>query len=150
MITCLFEKSDKPAHLRHAVVDGLIVKDKQILLVKRGGPVWYLEVGKWAMPGGFIEQNETCIQAAIREVREETGYDCQVIRLFQINDNPHRPAESNRQNISFIYLMAPIKKVSGIDHEIQETKWFDLDKLPPPENIAFDHWQTIKKYLEKI
>jgi 8-oxo-dGTP diphosphatase len=147
MITCLFEKSDKPTHLRHAVVDGLIIKDKQILLVKRGGPAWYLEVGKWAMPGGFVEQNETCAQAAVREVREETGYDCQVIKLFQINDNPRRPSESNRQNISFIYLMAPIKKVSGIDHEIQESKWFDFDKLPPKDKIAFDHAKTIEKYL---
>jgi 8-oxo-dGTP diphosphatase len=150
MITCLFEGSKKPAHLRHAVVDALIIKDKQILLVKRGGPKWYLEHGKWAMPGGFIEQNETCTQAAVREAKEETGYQCKVIKLFDINDNPRRPGENNRQNISFIYLVKPIKQVAGFDHEVQEIKWFDLDKLPPKKQIAFDHAKTIEKYIATI
>lgn len=150
MITCFFENQDKPVHLRHAVVDALIIKDNKILMVKRGGPKWYLEHGKWAMPGGFVEQNETCTQAAMREAKEETGYDCQVIKLFDINDNPKRPAENNRQNISFIYLVKPIKQMAGFDHEIQGIKWFDLNELPSKSQIAFDHAKTINKYIKSL
>ncbi len=150
MITCFFENQDKPVHLRHAVVDALIIKDNKILMVKRGGPKWYLEHGKWAMPGGFVEQNETCAQAAMREAKEETGYDCKVIKLFDINDNPKRPAENNRQNISFIYLVKPIKQMAGFDHEIQGIKWFDLNELPSKSQIAFDHAKTINKYIKSL
>lgn len=147
MITCYFEKTKKPVYLRHVVVDMLVVKGKQILLVKRAGPKWYLEVGKWALPGGFLDRDETGAQAAVRETREETGYKAKVIKLFQVNDNPHRPGELERQNISLIYLMKSIKKLGDFDpHEVSEVKWFALDKLPPVKNFAFDHLDTIKLY----
>lgn len=144
MITCYFEKTKKPVYLRHVVVDMLVVKDKQILLVKRAGK--WLETGKWAMPGGFLDRNETGAQAAVRETREETGYEAKVIKLFQVNDNPNRPRELDRQNVSLIYLMKPIKKVGSYDDEISEIKWFALDKLPPAKDFAFDHLDTIKLY----
>jgi len=142
MITCAFENKAK-ASLRHVVVDMLVVKEGKILLVKRGPQ--YLEPHKWAMPGGFVERDETCAQAALREVKEETGYQAKVIKLFLVNDNPNRPHE-DRQNISLIYLIKPIKKVKKHDHEVSETKWFNLNKLPPAKNIAFDHLDSIKLY----
>ena len=146
MITCYFEKSDKKVYLRHAVVDMLVIKGNKILLVKRAGPKRYLEVGKWALPGGFLDRDETGAQAAVRETREETGYEAKVIKLFQVNDNPSHPRELNRQNVSLVYLIKPIKKVSGHDEEISEVKWFDLNKLPPAKDMAFDHLETIEQY----
>lgn len=149
MINCTFEGQTDIVHLRHVVVDALVIKEKQILLVKRGGPQWFLEVDKWALPGGFVEMNETCAAAAVREVREETGYEAKVIKLFQVNDNPHRPHELNRQNVSLIYLMKPLEKVSNHDDEINEVKWFYLDNLPSAKEMAFDHLETIKMYISK-
>ena len=145
MITCYFEKTKKPSCLRHVVVDMLVVKDRQILLVKRSGK--WLETGKWALPGGFLDRDETCKQAAIRETREETGYDAQVVKLFMVNDNPKRPNELDRQNVSLVYLMKIIQRVSGFDEEISEIKWFGLDDLPPAKDMTFDHREMIKKYL---
>ncbi len=130
--------------MRHVVVDMLVVDNNKILLVKRTGK--WLETGKWALPGGFLDRNETGAQAAVRETREETGYEAKVIKLFQVNDNPVRPHELNRQNVSLVYLMKPIKKVGGHDAEVSETKWFDLNKLPPAKSFAFDHLDTIKLY----
>lgn len=146
MITCYFEKTKKPVYLRHVVVDMLVVDHNKILLVKRAGK--WLEAGKWALPGGFLDRDETGAQAAVRETREETGYETQVIKLLRIIDNPHRPHE-DRQNVSLVYLLKPIKKVSGHDNEVSKTRWFDLDKLPPAKDFAFDHLKTIKLYLRE-
>lgn len=144
MITCLFENNHKTS-LRHAVVDTLLVDKNKILLVKRGPK--YLEPNLWALPGGFVERDETTAQAAVREILEETGYQAKVISLFRIIDHPDRPKE-DRQNISFVYLIKPIKKTGDSDHEIKKTKWFDLDNLPKPKEIAFDHYDNIKLYLK--
>ena len=143
MITCYFEKSKTPVNLRHVVVDMLVIKDKQILLVKRGGK--WLESGKWAMPGGFLDLNETAEQAVLRELKEETGYTGKIIKLFQIIDNPRRRHE-DRQNVALVYLVEPLEKVGDFDDEISEIKWFALDNLPPAQDFAFDHLETIKQY----
>jgi len=149
MITCYFEDSKKPIHLRHVVVDLLVIDKNKILLVKRGPK--YLEPHKWALPGGFVERDETTAEAALREIKEETGYQTEIIDLFRIIDHPDRPKE-DRQNIALVYLIKPLKKVGQSDHEVKKVKWFDLNKLPKPEEIAFDHYDNIKlfkKYLQK-
>ncbi len=143
MITCYFEDSKTAAHLRHVVVDMLVIDGNKILLVKRGGK--WLEQGKWALPGGFLEMGETGEQAALRELKEETGYTGKIIKLFQVIDNPRRRHE-DRQNVSLVYLIKPIKKIGKFDHEISEIKWFALDNLPPSQDIAFDHLKMIERY----
>lgn len=148
MITCIFEKGFK-ANLRHVVVDTLVIDGNKILLVKRASNL--SNPGKWAIIGGFVNRDETTKQAATREVREETGYEVEISTLFRINDNPNRPKE-NRQNIAFVYLAKPIKKITGHDKEVSELKWFELDKLPVQEDFAFDHYENIelyKKYLKQ-
>lgn len=140
MITCYY-KNYFNASLRHIVVDALVIKDQRILLVKRAGK--WLESGKWALPGGFMERNETAIQATLREIQEETGYRVKIIKLLKISDTPRRRHE-DRQNISFIYLARPVKKVSEFDDEVSEIKWFFLNHLPDEKNMAFDHLKTIK------
>ena len=146
MITCAFENDGKDS-LRHVVVDVLLIDGNKILLVKRTGKL--LESGKWALPGGFLARDETCEQGAMREVKEETGYEIQIIKLLRVVDNPDRPKE-DRQNVSFVYIAKPLKKDGDSDNEVSEAKWFDLDKLPPVEEIAFDHYDNISIYLESI
>lgn len=148
MISCYFEKSKTPVYLRHVVVDMLVIEGNKILLVKRAGP--WVETGKWALPGGFLDRDETSREAAVREVKEETGYESEVIKLFTVNDSPRRPHEQNRQNVALVYLMKPLKKLGDHDHEISETKWFALDALPPAEDMAFDHLETIKLYKKSL
>lgn len=140
MITCYY-KNYFNASLRHIVVDALVIKNQKILLVKRAGK--WLESGKWALPGGFMDRNETTKQTAFREIQEETGYQTKIIKLLKISDTPHRRHE-DRQNISFIYLASPVKKVSQFDAEVSEVKWFFLNHLPDEKNMAFDHLKIIK------
>lgn len=144
MITCFFENKNK-AYLRHVVVDALVVQEGKILLVKRAP---HLSHGnKYALPGGFLDRDETTSEGVLREAREETGYEGKIISLFRLIDKPRRKGE-DRQNVDFVYLVQVGRKSSVPDQEVKKIQWFDLDKLPPSKEFAFDHYQTIKLYLQ--
>lgn len=148
MITCVFEDGHK-ASFRHAVVDNIVLQGDNVLLVKRAGGL--AEGGKWALAGGYMEQDETLTQAAAREIFEETGYRVSDFTLFRIIDNPNRQRD-NRQNIAFVFFCRAGKKEGEPDQESDEQRWFPLDQLPPEQDMAFDHYENIslyKKYLRE-
>src|SRR3990167_8203385 len=143
MITCTFENRGK-ASLRHVVVHAIVEKDGTLLLVKRAGPI--LETGKWSLPSGFMDRDETAGEAIIREILEETGWQCEVISLFRINTNPNRPKE-DRQNISIEFICKPIKKIGDPDKENSQVEWIAFEKLLPVDEFAFDHGESVRLYL---
>ncbi len=142
MINCEFENGNK-ASLRHAVMDTLVLKDGKILLAKRSMKL--SEGGKWGLVGGFMERDETLAEGATRETYEETGWEIKNLTMLAIIDNPHHASE-DRQNIKFIFFAEGIKQTSEPDWESDEIKWFPLDDLPPKEQIAFDHADSIDLY----
>jgi len=138
--------------LRHVTVNALVIKNKQILLGKRGtfAGKKILESGKWGLLGGFFARNENLIQAVKREVMEESGWEITDLKLLRINDNPDRPHE-DRQNVDIIFIAQAVKQIKTGDEEVKELRWFDLSDLPAKERIAFDHSDDIeiyKKYLQ--
>jgi 8-oxo-dGTP diphosphatase len=143
VFTCTAPDGWKAA-LRHAVVDGIVTQNGQILLVRRSTSS-HSEPGKWALPGGYVDINETTLQAAAREILEETGWQVSDLKLFALIDSPKRRHDP-RQNISFVYYGTEAVKVQKPDNEIDEVDWFLLDKLPPESQIAFDHADIIKLY----
>jgi len=144
MITCKFEDGGE-AKLRHVVVDTLVFKNNKILLIKRTGKL--LEGGKWGLLGGYVERDETLKEAVAREVMEESGYKIKNIELLTIRDNPDRPKE-DRQNIAFVFTCEALEKEGDSDWEVDDQKWFDLSDLPVKDEIAFDHYDDIKFYLD--
>lgn len=147
MITCFFESGDKVS-LRHITAGSILYKDNKILLVKRAD--FLLEGGKWCLPGGYLDRDETLEQGVLREVKEESGYEGKITGLLRINSNPNRPKE-DRQNVDFVFLMEAGNNVQEPDHESVEIKWFRLDDLPPVAEFAFDHYDNVilyKKYLQ--
>lgn len=72
---------------RGVSIDAVIVQDGQVLLVKRQAPP---DAGKWAVPGGYVEWDESAEEAACREVHEETGLDVVSTRLVAVKTDPHR------------------------------------------------------------
>jgi ADP-ribose pyrophosphatase YjhB (NUDIX family) len=143
MITCKFENNDN-ALLRHVTVDCLVLREGKILLAKRSDQL--LEGNKWSLIGGFVERDESLIQAAEREIMEETGWKSKNIKLLRIKDSPNRPKE-DRQNISFVYICDAVEKIGEKDAESNATEWFDLTNLPHKEDFAFDHFDDIEFYL---
>jgi ADP-ribose pyrophosphatase YjhB (NUDIX family) len=146
MISCAFENGHT-ASLRHVVVDNLVLKDDRLLLVKRTGKL--LEGGKWGLPGGFVDRDETIKQAVAREIMEETGYEVADITLFRIIDRPDRPAE-DRQNIAFVHLCRAGPQTGKPDWESDAVRWFPLSALPEEREFAFDHYSNIRLYREHL
>ncbi len=144
MITCTFENGNK-ASLRHVVVHAVVEMDGKLLLEKRTGDL--LESGKWSLPSGFLDRDETAGEGILRELKEETGWDGEIISLFRINTNPDRPHE-DRQNISIEFLVKPIKKIGEPDKESSKIEWIPIEKLLPFDEFAFDHGKTIELYLK--
>lgn len=144
MINCIFEDGDK-ASLRHVVVDVVVTKENKILLEKRSKGL--LEEGKWGLIGGFVDRDETSKEAVRREAFEETGYRVDDIKLLTIRDNPDRPNE-DRQNIALVFACVALSKEGTKDDESTDVKWFEFDKLPKKEEIAFDHYKDIQLYLD--
>lgn len=145
MITCAFENGNM-ASLRHVVVHAIVEMDGKILLIKRSRSL-SLEGGKWALPGGFVDRDETAGEAAVRELREESGWEGEVVSIFRVNTNPNRPHE-DRQNIAMDFLIKPLQKAGNMDHETTHVEWVSLDSLPSLDVFAFDHGESIGYYLQ--
>ena len=98
----------------------IIVVNNQVLLVKHNG-------GHWGFPKGHVEKNETEEQTAIREVKEETNLDVEIINnkryVEEYITNKGRETE-------VVYFIA--KKIGGEikkqEEEIQEIKWFNIEE----------------------
>lgn len=139
MIRCKFEDNGD-ALLRHVTVNVIARQKNSVLLVKRSLDI--LEGGKWCLPGGYLDRDETCSQAALRELYEETGYEGKVISLFTITDDPGRPKE-DRQNVNFAFVVEVGQQTGQADAEQTEVRWFSLDELPADAEFAFDHKQIV-------
>lgn len=145
MINCTFENGGK-ASLRHVTVVAIVRnKDGKILLTKRAAHL--LRGGKWTVPGGFLDRDENTIEGIKREIDEETGLTASEIVLFRINDTER--SKEDRQNVDFIFLAAADGKLKK-DIETTGFKWIDEKTLPPDEDFAFDHRESILKYFQHL
>lgn len=144
MITCTFEDGHGAA-LRHVVVHAVVERDGALLLVRRADRL--LEGGKWGLPGGFLDRDETLAAGVLRELREETGWTGRVAGLLRINSRPDRPGE-DRQNVAFDFVVAPLRRVGDPDDESSAVEWIPIDRLPRLDSLAFDHGDTIRLYLD--
>lgn len=146
MIICTFEDGNKAIPgLRHVTVCALAYNVQgQVLLVKRSKK--YSRPNLYTLPGGFLDRDLTTDQAVLKELQEEAGVTGEVVTLFHINDNPHRPYE-DRQNVDVIYL---VRVVGGEFVENEETisaEWFGENTLPSEEMFAFDHRKVLMKFF---
>ena len=134
---------------RPAVTADCIVITKEaepkVLLIERGGEPFK---GCWALPGGFMNMDETTEQCAFRELEEETGL--KIGEVHQIGAYSRVDRDPRGRTITVAYLAvvdAPIA-VKGQD-DAAKAQWFPLSALP---ELAFDHEEimrdAIKKYKE--
>jgi 8-oxo-dGTP diphosphatase len=147
MITCQFEDGAQ-GRLRHVTVATIATnQNNQVLLVRRAPHL--TRGGKFTIPGGFVDRDETIAQAGLRELAEETGYSAEIVSLFYVNDNPDRPRE-DRQNSDFIYVVRITGGDRALSEETSEVTWVSLSELPPDEDFAFDHRGLILLYADYL
>jgi 8-oxo-dGTP pyrophosphatase MutT (NUDIX family) len=82
----------------------------------------------WALPAGRVEPGETYEQAAVREVREETGYEVELERVVGDYWRPQFPNGGNEMRV-FVGRVVGGDSTQH-DWESLEVRWFSLDKLP--------------------
>jgi ADP-ribose pyrophosphatase YjhB (NUDIX family) len=125
---------------RHIVTDNLIIKDKEILLIRRANEP---SKGYWALPGGYLNWDETIEEAAIREATEETGMQVKINKFFNVYSRPDR--DGDVQNVALVYVLEVLDYTfHPQQEEVSDIRWFSLDSLPG--KIAFDHKEIIEDY----
>jgi ADP-ribose pyrophosphatase YjhB (NUDIX family)/ribosomal protein S18 acetylase RimI-like enzyme len=130
--------------LYHNPVPGagvLVEMDDGIVLVKRGQPPF---VGSWALPSGYVEADESVEQAALRECKEETGLDVQLLELFGVYSFPEGPVQSG---IVIFYRALPVGGTLQAGDDAQDVGVFPPDALPQP--LAFrTHREVLARWVE--
>lgn len=122
-------------------VDGIIIKNDKIVLIKRGDDPFK---DRYALPGGFVDYGETVEDAVIREVKEETGLVVDVYDLLGVYSAKDRDPRSHVMSVVFIIKIISGKLMAGDD--AKEVGWFDLLDLP---SLAFDHSNIINDFVKR-
>ena len=115
------------------------MRSKGIVLVKRKNPP-----KGWAVPGGFVDYGESLEEAAVREAKEETNLDVNLIRQFHTYSDPKR--DPRHHSISTVYI-AKAEGIPKAEDDAVEIGIFTESNLP--EEIAFDHRSILKDYFKR-
>lgn len=122
-------------------VDALIIYRGKIVLINRKNPPFE---GSYALPGGFVEVGETVERAAVREAREETGLDIELIRLLGVYSDPSRDPRGH--TVSVCFLAAGKGKLKA-GSDAKGIRLFSLNEIPA---LAFDHNRIIENAKSDI
>lgn len=131
-------KYARPAVTVDCVVFGLDDADLKVLLIQRDRAPF---AGKWALPGGFVEPEETLEQAALRELAEETGVDSKVFleQLYTFGD-PGRDPRDRVITVAYYGLVRRLDHAPRAASDARAVEWFPASRCPP---LAFDHAEIV-------
>ena len=127
--------------LGHITGSGLVIKDGKALLI------FHPYIKQWFQPGGHIDEGEEPIQAAIREVFEETGVVCEPLNEFMepvdidLHEIPANPSkgEDVHLHIDLLFILKALKE--GESPEGIEKAWVPFDQITSPR---------IRRALQKL
>ncbi|HZT80447.1 MAG TPA: NUDIX hydrolase [Gemmataceae bacterium] len=105
----------------------------RVLLIRRKHDPF---AGVWALPGGFVEENEPLETAARRELKEEAGLDAAELEQLHTFGDPGRDPRGWTVSVAFIGRVDPETVRPRAGDDAAEVGWHPLDALPP---LAFDH-----------
>ena len=116
----------------------------EILLVRRSKPPFK---SSWALPGGFMEMEETLEQAARRELLEETGITAGELIRFDTYDAPGRDPRGRTITQVFVMIWNEEMGTPVAGSDAKELAWFVLTSLP---ELAFDHSLIIRDVIRML
>ncbi|MGQ9780211.1 MAG: NUDIX domain-containing protein [Bacillota bacterium] len=114
-----------------------------VLLIKRRHEPF---AGRWALPGGYLEENEPPHEGAARELREETGLVDLPLRDLAAFGAPGRDPRGWTISIAYWTLLPEPTQVIRAGDDAGTVAWFPVEALPP---LAFDHEEIIRAALAK-
>lgn len=125
-------KRDKSAGL-------IVIGENKVLMVKN-------QKNQWLLPKGHIEGDESDEEAAIREIKEETGIDAKIVQGFREEDTYWFKDKGNLVKKEVVFFMANAKNKEIIvdKTELSDAAWFDWDS-----SIDVASFDSVKKLLKK-
>ena len=116
----------------------------EVLLIQRKHDP-YAEM--WALPGGFVDMDETVEEAIVRELEEETGLKTNNLKQLHTFSEIGRDPRGRSVSVTFFRLteMGNLFVKGGDDAD--DARWFDVENIP---QLAFDHIKAVKMAITKI
>ncbi len=134
----------KPSVATDCVVFTIEKDVLRILLIKRGVNPFK---GKWALPGGFLQEGESLDDCARRELAEETGLaDLYLEQLYSFGA-PDRDPRGRVISVAYLALMRAGTRLAKAGSDADGVAWHGADSLPP---LAFDHKEIIAMARQRL
>lgn len=114
-----------------------------LALIERGNEPFK---GMWALPGGFLEMDETGEHGAKREIFEEIGVHLSFILPSYVVDTVNRDPRGRILSLIYYSIVSTKTNIFAGD-DAKKANWFDLNSLP---QLACDHHQIIVKTLNRV
>lgn len=131
-----------------------VATDAVILTVRRGELMVLLiqmkkepYVGKWAVPGGILEQNETSEKAARRILKTQTGVTEAHLEQLATFDDPKRDRLGRVISIAYVALVPSENVLLKTSEKYQDVRWWPVGKLPP---LSYDHKDMTRVAVERL
>jgi len=126
-----------PAVTTDIVIFTIRHDELKVLLIKRAMPPYQ---GEWALPGGFVNLDESLEQAARRELEEETGVSGVYLEQLYTFGKPDRDPRERVITVAY-YALIPTDTVEiRAATDAEGVSWFGMHELP---NLAFDHQEVL-------
>ncbi len=122
-------------------VDALIIFEGKLVLIRRRNPPFK---NHFALPGGFVEVGETVEEAVVREAKEETGLDIEIIKLLDVYSDPLRDPRGHTVSVCYLAKGRGNLKAGS---DAKDIGLFGLDEMP---ELAFDHNKIIENARSDI
>ena len=120
--------------------DGVI----SVLLIQRKyGPF----KNQWALPGGFVQENESLEAAVERELQEETGVKINYLEQLYTFGQPQRDPRGRVVSVAYFGLVRPNTFKIAASTDASKVQWFDIRELP---KLAFDHMDILNTAIARL
>lgn len=102
----------------------------------------------WALPGGFVLENETLEEAVTRKIKDDTGLELNYLEQLYTFGNPKRDPRKRVVSVAYFALVNPEKLKVVIENRNQPiTKWYNINQVP---KLAFDHNDIISTAQKRL
>ncbi len=134
----------RPSVTVDAAVFGFDGAELQILLIERALEPF---AGSWAIPGGFVDMNESVEAAALRELQEETGISRVFLEQLYTFGEVLRDPRGRVISVAYYALVKPSEHPTSAASDARQARWFPVSALPP---LAFDHEKIVAVALARL
>ncbi len=113
------------------------------LLLKKVRDIHQDHIGGWEVPGGKINSEETPLKAGLREIKEETKLDCQIIKELK----SLVLEKDNIKTKTYVYLAEAKKEKVSLSDEHSDYCWVSFEEIDLLENVIYR--DLLKKYIKE-